>query len=79
MALEGLAALALAGNLIQFVDFGRKLFSKSRELYRSSQDLSSENAELEKIAQFYSRNSKEINSVLRRKVRCLWTSISLQV
>ena len=50
MALESLAALSLAGNIVQFVDFGCRLFSKSRELYRSSDGVLTENAELENIA-----------------------------
>ena len=50
MALEGLAALSLAGNVIQFIDFGCRLFSKSRELYRSSDGDLAENVELEDIA-----------------------------
>ena len=49
-ALEGLAALNLAGNVIQFIDFGCRLFSKSRELYKSTEDTLTENKELERIA-----------------------------
>ena len=33
MAAESLAALSLASNIVQFIDFGCRLFSKSRELY----------------------------------------------
>ena len=50
MALESLAALSLAGNIVQFIDFGCRLFSKSRELYRSSNGVLAENVELENIA-----------------------------
>ena len=50
MALESLAALSLAGNIVQFIDFGCRLFSKSRELYASSDGVLAENVELENIA-----------------------------
>jgi hypothetical protein len=35
-AMEPLTALSLAGTIVQFVDFGTKLFSESREIYQSS-------------------------------------------
>ena len=34
--MDPLTALSLAGNVVQFVDFGNKLLSQSRELYRST-------------------------------------------
>ena len=58
MALESLAALSLAGNIVQFVDFGCRLFSKSRELYGSSDGVLAENAELENIANSLTAMSK---------------------
>ena len=58
MALESLAALSLAGNIVQFVDFGCRLFSKSRELYRSSDGVLAENVELENIANSLTALSK---------------------
>ena len=64
MALESLAALSLASNVTQFVDFGCRLFSKSRELYQSSESSATENVELEKIAQFFSRTSKNVTDTL---------------
>jgi len=33
--MDPLTALSLAGNVVQFVDFGCQLLSHSRELYRS--------------------------------------------
>ena len=50
MALGGLAALGVASNIVQFVDFGCRLFSQSKELYRSSNGLADEAGELENIA-----------------------------
>ena len=35
--MDPLTALSLAGNIVQFVEYGSKLFSQSRELYRSSE------------------------------------------
>ena len=58
MALESLAALSLAGNIVQFVDFGCRLFSKSRELYGSSDGVLAENAELENVANSLTALSK---------------------
>lgn len=34
--MDPLSALSLAGNVVQFVHFGRKLLSDSRQLYSSS-------------------------------------------
>lgn len=34
--MEALAALSLAGNVIQFIEFGSKLFSQGCELYKSA-------------------------------------------
>lgn len=46
MALESLAALGLAANIIQFVEFGYNLFSESRELYKASDKPVEESVEL---------------------------------
>ena len=62
MALESLAALSLAGNIVQFVDFGCRLFSKSRELYRSSDGVLAENVELQNIANSLTALSKGLTS-----------------
>ena len=58
MAFESLAALSLAGNIVQFIDFGYRLFSKSRKLYRSSDGVLAENVELENIANSLTALSK---------------------
>ena len=60
MALEGLAALSVASNIAQFVDFGCRLFFETRELYRSSSGLASEAAELENISQTLGRLSNDL-------------------
>ena len=55
--MDPLSALSLAGNVIQFVDFGTKLISKSVEIYKSAdgslatnQDLRANTAHLAVIA-----------------------------
>lgn len=47
--MEPLSALSLAGTIIQFVDFGSKLFSQGCELYESSSGRLSANQELELV------------------------------
>lgn len=60
MALEGIAALGVASNIVQFVEFGCRLFSESKELYKSSNGLADEAVELETIAQSLSRLIKNL-------------------
>ena len=60
MALEGIAALGVASNIVQFVEFGCRLFSQSKELYRSSSGLSDEAVELDNIARSLSRLSDNL-------------------
>lgn len=43
------AGLAIAGNIIQFVDLGIKLFKGGRQLYRSTEGASTEALELETV------------------------------
>lgn len=45
--MEALAALSLAGNIIQFVQFGHTLLSESRGLYKSATGALSINEEIE--------------------------------
>ena len=60
MALEGLAALSVASNIAQFVDFGCRLFFETKELYSSSSGLADEAVELENISQTLGRLSKDL-------------------
>ncbi|OCL14115.1 hypothetical protein AOQ84DRAFT_281775 [Glonium stellatum] len=50
MVLDPLSALGLCGNIVQFIDFGAKLISKSTELYKSASGASAENLDLALIA-----------------------------
>ena len=57
---RGLAALSVASNIVQFVDFGCRLFFETKELYSSSSGLASEAVELENISQTLGRLSKDL-------------------
>jgi hypothetical protein len=46
MVLEAFAAIGLAGNIVQFVDFSCKLFSESREIYSSASGVTNEATDL---------------------------------
>jgi hypothetical protein len=47
--MDPLTALSLAGNLVQFVDFGSRLLSEGRELYKSTSGALKANDELELV------------------------------
>lgn len=51
MGLDPLSALSLVGTIVQFVDFGSKLVSRSQELYRSANGSLSVNEELDLATQ----------------------------
>ena len=61
--LDPLTALSLAGNIIQFVDFGTKVLAKGHELYKSTAGASIDHTELETIA----KDLQEINDRLRQR------------
>ena len=63
MALESLAALGIAANIIQFVDFGCKLFSESRALYKASDKRVEESVELEIISKALKRLSDDLGAI----------------
>lgn len=63
MALESLAALGIAANIIQFVEFGCKLFSKSRALYKASDTRVEESVELEIISKALKRLSNDLIAI----------------
>jgi len=48
--MDPLSALSIASNVIQFVDFGCKLFSRSRQLYKSLDGALSDNVVVEVLA-----------------------------
>ncbi|KAH0536562.1 hypothetical protein FGG08_006570 [Glutinoglossum americanum] len=57
-----LAALGLAGNIVQFVDFGIKLFSEGWELYKSTQGICIEGHELEIVTVDLKRLTGDLRS-----------------
>lgn len=62
MALESIAALNFAGNIVQFIDISVRLFSKSRKLYKSHNGVLLESAELEIIATSIKKLSEQLTS-----------------
>ena len=59
MAAESLAALGLASNIVQFIDFGCRLFSKSCELY--IEGFVTESVQLETISETVNRFASDLN------------------
>ena len=51
MAMEPLSALAIASAVVQFVDFGAKVFSKSVDFYNSTEGSLPTNVELSSIVE----------------------------
>jgi hypothetical protein len=49
--MDPLTALSIASSVVQFVDFGSKLLSNSRKLYKSSHGILSENLDIEDVTQ----------------------------
>lgn len=47
---EGLAAIGLAGNIIQFISFGSALVSKTREIHQSASGVSTDLIDLDVVA-----------------------------
>ena len=66
---EGLAAIGLAGNIIQFISFSFVLVSKTRELHESTSGLLNENIDLKIISQDISALSNGITSSARSSRR----------
>ena len=53
--MDPFSALGLASNVIQFVDFGSRLLSKSQELYKSADGVTNVNRDLETITKDLTR------------------------
>jgi hypothetical protein len=47
--MDPLTALSVAGSVVQFADFGMKLFAEGRELYKSTRGILTANDELELV------------------------------
>jgi hypothetical protein len=48
-AMDGISAFALAANILQFIEFGQKLTSKSKEIYNSASGQTVTQAEIDLI------------------------------
>ena len=59
---ESLAAIGLAGNIIQFISFSFVLVSKTRELHQSASGTLDENVDLNMVSRDIRTFSKKINS-----------------
>lgn len=60
--LEPLTAIALAGNILQFLDFGIKATSKAREIHTSASGALEENAQLEYLIEHVSNVMKKLEA-----------------
>jgi hypothetical protein len=49
--MEALAALGLAGNVVQFIQFASEVVTETREAYRSADDASAQHLDLETVAE----------------------------
>jgi hypothetical protein len=60
MVLDPFTSLSLAGNVVQFVDFGSRLVSEAHEAYRSSSGISRRNEQLLASAERFKRLSERL-------------------
>jgi|SRR5271156_2327005 len=71
MVLDPLTALSVAGNVVQFVDFGIKLISKGKEIYKSTDGILADHAEQaaisSKLAELSKRLSDSMSASATRK------------
>jgi len=67
MSVDSLTALSVAGTIVQFVDFGTKLISRSKELYQSVDGALGVNKELEKIIEDLSKLLVKLQRPVRLK------------
>jgi hypothetical protein len=49
--MEALAALSVAGNVVQFIQFASEVVTETRETYRSADDTSAQHLDLEAVAE----------------------------
>lgn len=61
MVLDPVTALGVAGNVVQFVDFGIKLISKGKEIYKSTDGILADHAEQAAISSRLAELSKRLS------------------
>lgn len=62
MVLEAFAALSLTANIVQFIDFGGKLFSKARQVHHSKDGFSKDHADLESATKSLKQLMRNLSS-----------------
>ncbi|KAF2793356.1 hypothetical protein K505DRAFT_337878 [Melanomma pulvis-pyrius CBS 109.77] len=63
MVLEALAAVGLASNILQFIDFGCNLLAETRQIHSSTSGASDKNIELEQTAEKLIHLSASISTI----------------
>jgi hypothetical protein len=69
MALETVAALGVANAVVQFVDFGTKLISKGKEIYRSADGVLADHAEHAAISSRLADLTRALSASLESSAR----------
>lgn len=64
--MDPISALSLASNVVQFLDFGIKLVSKTHEIYNSAEGAEVRNIELDAIAQNFVSLSQRVKNRSRK-------------
>lgn len=62
--LTALAAISLAGNVAQFVDYALKVVSKRKEAYRSVDGVTDENSDIERVTGELLASSRKLSGSL---------------
>ena len=75
--MDAAAAIGLAGNIVQFIDFSWKIFQGSKDLYKSSTGASAENDVLELISRDLSYHTQRLDAITERHVTIPDSLISL--
>jgi hypothetical protein len=60
--MEPLSVLAVAAAVVQFVDYGTRLFTDAREIYKSSPNQTKNRVELTAVSQDLARLSNEVDA-----------------
>jgi hypothetical protein len=64
--MEAVVALGVAGNVLQFLDFGQKLYSTSLEIHRAATGASTANAESETLLRDFIESIDTVSSDLKQ-------------
>jgi hypothetical protein len=64
--MEAVAAVGIAGNAVQFLDFSQKLYSTSLEIYRTTNGASTQNAQSEVLLRDFIESIDTVSSDLEQ-------------